>query len=208
MSRKIVPVPDVIGLDLQKAKATLQQIDLKLKISTNRQFSNTIEKDRILLQSPAPGTKAKAKSAVKVVLSDGTRTFSIPNLIGLSIRRAQILLNTNGFNLGQVAIVYSPKEKDIIIAQEPPPGIKVMRDSRVNLLISLGPKPQEYVMPDLSGKSYSQALNFLKDNGFRIGNVRRKSYPGYGPGIVIQQYPQAGFKVNKDSIINLWISQG
>lgn len=124
------------------------------------------------------------------------------------MRRAQIMLNTNGFDIGRVSLVYSESNKDIVIAQEPSPGIEVMRNSRVNLLVSLGPRPEEFVMPDLEGENASQVLSFLRQNGLRIGNVRRRIYPGASPGIVIQQYPQAGYKVNRESIINLWISQG
>jgi beta-lactam-binding protein with PASTA domain len=208
MSRKIVPVPNIIALDVQEARFRLQQSHLKMKISKNRKFSSTIEKDKIVIQSPAPGTKSKANSSVKVMLSSGTRIFSVPNIMGLSMRRAQIMLNTNGFDIGRVSLVYSESNKDIVIAQEPSPGIEVMRNSRVNLLVSLGPRPEEFVMPDLEGENASQVLSFLRQNGLRIGNVRRRIYPGASPGIVIQQYPQAGYKVNRESIINLWISQG
>jgi len=208
MSSKIVPVPNIIGMEIEKAKAKLRQLNLKLIISENRQFDDTIAKDLILLQSPAAGTKTKANSAIKAVLSNGTKTFTVPDLIGLSIRRAQIVLSSNGFNLGQVALVHSDKEKDTVLSQEPPPTMEVMRSSRVSLLVSLGPRPQDYIMPDLSGKSFSQVLPFLKNNGFRIGNVRKKHFPDSRPGIIIQQYPQAGFRVNKDTIIHLWISQG
>ncbi len=208
MSRKIVPVPNIIGMDVQGGQFKLQQSHLKMKISENRKFSSTIEKDKILLQSPAPGTKTKANSSIKVILSNGTRIFSVPNLMGLSMRRAQIMLHTNGLDIGRVALAYFNSDKDIIIAQEPPPGIDVLRSSRINLLVSLGPWPEEFLMPDLEGKNASQVLSFLRQNGLRIGNVRRKIYPGAPPGIVIQQYPQAGYKVNRESIINLWISQG
>lgn len=95
-----------------------------------------------------------------------------------------------------------------IIAQDPLPSMEEMPGAAVNVLVSLGPRATEYIMPDLVGKSLEQVREALETKGFRIGNIRSKYYPWAEEGVIIQQTPQAGFKVKSDAIINLWVSEG
>jgi serine/threonine-protein kinase len=131
----------------------------------------------------------------------------VPSLIGQSARNAATQFSAKGLNLNWISQVYSDfLATNNVIAQEPPPGAELVRGSRVDILVSLGPREMLYVMPDLIGKEESEVRSVLTQMGFRIGNVYTRRYPGIKSNVIINQYPKAGYAVMKSDIINLWIS--
>ena len=77
----------------------------------------------------------------------------------------------------------------------------------MNILVSLGPLDQYYIMPDLVGKSADSVAARARIEGFKIGKPNFRNYPGIAPGIVIQQKPQAGYRLSKNESILLEVSQ-
>ena len=207
MGRQEVQVPDLIDMQPAKAMEALDKLDLKLKVEAYSQFSDTIEKGKVVYQYPSAGNRMKRENIVSVVLSKGSQRLAVPSLLGGSVRKAQLELGSQGLKLGKVYSVYSEEPMNFIIAQDPLPSMEEMPGAAVNVLVSLGPRVMEYIMPDLVGKPLDQVREFLETKGFRIGNVRRKSYPWAEEGSIIQQPPQTGFKVKSDAIINLWVSE-
>ncbi|MFB0519377.1 MAG: PASTA domain-containing protein [Acidobacteriota bacterium] len=208
MGRQEVEVPDLIGMKPPQAEKSLGKLDLKLKVEAYSQFSDTIEKGTVASQYPIVGNRLKRENIVRVVLSRGSQRLMIPSLLGGSVRRAQLEIRSMGLKIGRVYSVYSEEPMNSIIAQDPLPSMEEMPGAAVNVLVSLGPRATEYIMPDLVGKSLEQVREALETKGFRIGNIRSKYYPWAEEGVIIQQTPQAGFKVKSDAIINLWVSEG
>jgi beta-lactam-binding protein with PASTA domain len=207
MSGREVKVPEVIGMKPDDAIKILSKSSLRLSIEEGRRFSSTMGKGMILLQNPAPGEIVKRGNLVRVVLSSGSERKIIPRLIGSSARSAQIIIQNEGLRVGRFSFVYYHLPRDTVIAQEPLPSMEEFPGARVDLLISLGPRQREFVMPNLVGTEIAVTRAFLLRNGFRIANIRGKYYPGVPPDVVIQQYPQAGYKIEENEVINLWISE-
>src|SRR6188474_2181426 len=84
-----VVVPSLTGKTEAEAQALLQQQGLVLKVSSKR-FSADIPEGRIVEQIPAIGTRLKQSRSVKVLLSLGDRKYAVPNLLGTSLRAAQL----------------------------------------------------------------------------------------------------------------------
>jgi len=208
MGKQEVEVPGVIGMEPPQAMKALEKLDLKLRIEDYSQFSDTIERGRVARQYPETGSRLKRENIVSVVLSKGSQRLVVPSLLGGSVRKAQLELGSQRLKLGRVYSAYSEEPMNSIIAQDPLPSMEEIPGAAINVLVSLGPRAIEYIMPDLLGKPFDPIRDFLEASGFRIGNVRRKYYPWAEEGVIIQQTPQAGFKVNSDAIINLWISEG
>jgi len=203
-----VEVPDLEGLNTTGAVQMLSELDLKLRIEEKRKYSKGVEEGKIINQEPSAGTSVKRNNTIRVTLSAGTRTIVVPSLIGQSARNASSIFASKGLNLSTVAQVHCDYVvTNNIIAQEPPPGAELIRGSRVDILVSLGSTEKLYVMPDLIGKDYERVAPRITGAGFRIGNVYNRRYPGVRPGVIIMQYPKAGYSVSKTDIINLWISE-
>jgi beta-lactam-binding protein with PASTA domain len=62
-------------------------------------------------------------------------------------------------------------------------------------------------MPDLIGKPAEIVSARARSEGFHLGKINYRKYPGIEPGVVIQQKPQAGYRLSKSDILLLDVSQ-
>lgn len=123
-----ISMPNIIGYSLRNAQYTLESIGLKLGDTTSRvDFAkNTILEMSINGDKVKPGDKVKVGSKVDLVIArgKGEEEISVPQLVGLQVADARVLLEQYGLNLG--AIVKNPDVLDIdnayIYRQEPMPG--------------------------------------------------------------------------------------
>src|SRR2546425_9401220 len=202
-----VEVPPLAGKTPDEAKETLSRSGLLLKVSSSR-FSSEVLEGHILDQIPPSGTRLKVNRTVRVLLSLGERRFAVPNLVGTSLRAAQLTLAQRKLALGKALYAHTSEgEPSTVVYQAPKPGTQEGSDPSVNILISLGPPAEYFIMPDLIGKPADLVASRARNEGFRIGKVNYRKYPGVEPGVVIQQKPQAGYRLTKSDVVLLDVSQ-
>jgi beta-lactam-binding protein with PASTA domain len=202
-----VEVPSLAGKTSDQAKEILNHNGLVLKVASSR-FSSEVSEGHILDQIPPMGTRLKVNRTVRVLVSLGQRRFAVPNLVGTSLRAAQLTLAQRKLALGKTLYAHtSDGDPSTVVYQAPKPGTQEGSDPSVNILISLGPPAEYFIMPDLIGKSADLVSSRARNEGFRLGKVNFRKYPGVEPGIVIQQKPQAGYRLTKSDAILLDVSQ-
>ncbi len=94
-----------------------------------------------------------------------------------------------------------------IISQATDAGKEVAKNSRVEVVVSLGPKPEVIPMPDLTNKSKDEALAALSQLGF-VAEVEEKNDDNIPVGAVISTDPAKDAQLTKDTEITLYISKG
>jgi serine/threonine-protein kinase len=202
-----VEVPQLTGKTEAEAEEILKNRGLKLKVSSSR-FSSQVEEGKVLEQIPSSGTRLKLDRTVKVLLSLGERRHAVPNLVGTSLRAAQLTLSQRQLTLGNTLYTHiSEGDPSTVVYQSPKPGTQEGSDPSVNIVISLGAPAQYFIMPDLIGKPAELVASRARNEGFRIGKMNPVKYPGVEPGIVTQQKPQAGYRLSRSDIIYLDVSQ-
>jgi eukaryotic-like serine/threonine-protein kinase len=133
-----VDVPVLANKTKDEAEQILRSRGLRLKVSSSR-FSSAVAEGRVLEQIPASGTKLKVDRTVKVLLSLGEQRFAVPNLIGTSLRAAQLTLAQRRLMLGKTLYSHTPDgASSTVVYQSPQPGTQEGSDPSVNILISLG----------------------------------------------------------------------
>ena len=195
-----VHVPEVIGLSEREAERLLASEDLKLsKIS--EQWSPDVPRGFITEQDPPAGGLVKRGRRISVIVSLGAQGTSVPLLEGVTARQAAMLLENAGLKLGNTARAYADDVgKDLVIASDPPGETLVQQETAVDLLVSLGPVPRSFVLPDLSGHDASAAARGLRDQGIAVSV--RESRGSQKSGAVNAQDPPAGRRVApRDSVI-------
>jgi beta-lactam-binding protein with PASTA domain len=203
----VVEVPLLAGKTKDEADLILRGRGLKLRVSSSR-FSSQVAEGRVLEQNPASGTPLKADRTVKVLLSLGEQRFAVPNLIGTSLRAAQLTLTQRRLALGNTLYTHTADgDPSTVVYQSPKAGTQEGSDPSVNILISLGPPAQYFIMPDLIGKPAELISARAGSEGFHLGKINYRKYPGVEPGVVIQQKPQAGYRLTKSDVILLDVSQ-
>ena len=195
-----VHVPEVIGLSEREAERLLAAEDLKLsKIS--EQWSPDVPRGFITEQDPPAGGLVKRGRRISVIVSLGAQGTSVPVLEGVTARQATMLLENAGLKVGKTARAYADDVgKDLVIASDPPGETVVEQDAAVDLLVSLGPVPRSFVLPDLSGHDGSAAARGLRDQGIAVSV--REGRGSQKSGDVNAQEPPAGRRVApRDSVI-------
>lgn len=62
------------------------------------------------------------------------------------------------------------------------------------------------VVPDVSGMVEDDALEILEMNGFKIGKIILTKEYNYEDGLVIKTNPSSGSKINKDDVVDIYVS--
>lgn len=204
---KEVIVPDITGRDIIFALEVTSERDLTLRVS-GWEYSNTIPKNYIISQKPLPGQALKKDQDIRIMISKGTKEVTIPKLTGEIRRKAEIVLRRNGLKIGNILSVYSPEyRKDTVIAQNPPAQAQIPRGTPVSLLISKGKKGDAYLMPDLKDKNLKEVMRSLEGMGLKIGEVREERREETAPGLVFDQNPEQGYRVEEGEKVQLFVSK-
>jgi serine/threonine-protein kinase len=200
-----VSVPDLAGLTLESATEKAAP-DLVLAVVEQRNDPR-VPSGRVIEQTPRAGANVRRGRKVKLILSLGGKVLEVPDLIGHAGRAVAIELRRETFTPGDEARVSHAQDVGRVIAQVPAAGTRVVPNSRVHRLVSDGPPPSTWVMPDLSGKSRDDAERWIKLCGFRRGAVRRVNDPDLPQGTVVAQLPLAGYPIRSKDIVELAVAE-
>lgn len=202
-----VVVPMLVGKQVVHALETLTDLGLNTKVKELR-FDPSVPKHHIIAQLPEPGTEIKRGRDVRLVISRGARTVVYPNLAGIDLPQAQILLEQNGLRQGNVSHVHHPsRPRQTIVTQYPPAGSKGLRGDMIDLLVSEGPAPVYIRMLDLKGLGLDQAIAAIEKDRLILGKVTTVSDPSMAADTVTNQAPGAGHRVDMGTLVDLTISR-
>jgi beta-lactam-binding protein with PASTA domain len=201
-----VPMPDVVGKGALPAQQILHGRGVGMKVE-DRIFSN-LPVDTVVRQSPPPNMRVKTGQSAHVVLSLGPQKVTIPQLQDRSLRAAQVELLRGGMQLGEVSSAYLPSDvADTVTGQDPAPGNTEVTGPHVNLLVTLGPRPAAYVMPELIGLPIAEAQAKLGSAGLRLSKLTPQPAPDATAGTIVAQTPARGQRVDSSSTIELQVAE-
>jgi len=206
-NEKTVVVPDLIGEDIIYVLELLTNLGLNTKVKGS-EYSRDFAKNNIIYQEPIPGQVIKQGRDVRIIISKGTKNLAMPNLKGLNLQQARLIIEKNGLPEGNLARTFHERiKKNKIIAQYPLSGNQTFRGEPVNLLISMGARIPERVMPDLTGLFLDEAVLLAEKNHLVIDIIK----PVYGKNktgnIILNQQPPAGFHILENNLINIEVNR-
>jgi len=201
-----ITVPDVLNKSLAEAEKTLQRSGLRL-VKGGEKFDETLAAGKVIFQSPEASSVVKKGRRIYVTVSKGGRTFTMPKLVGLALRDVKFMLQDYELSLGFITYRRDPFLPDgVVCDQSIAEGNTVGVHSRVDITVSLGVEPTEYIVPDLVGRSIEDALLELQKAGLTSGTISRQATDELLPETVISQSLQAGLEVAKGDTIHLVVS--
>lgn len=207
-TEETVIVPDLVGKDAMEGLKHMTDLQLDPKVE-GFTCSGTIPKDHIISQDPAPGRRMKIGRDLRIVISLGPELAEIPNVSGLSLDRAILLLEEKGLAPGRITYATGlPMEKGNVFSQFPGHGEKKPRKTRVDILVSNGGWPAAFAMPDLTGKNEAEAILFLESIGLATGDITGIFIKGKPKDTVHRQSPPAGSRVLIGDEVDLTINTG
>lgn len=171
-----------------------------------------------MTQMPPAGTKVRRGWMVRVAQSLGPQRVAIPDVTGQSERVAEMSIRRRSLDLASIAQVNLPDTTaDQVVSQNPPANASGVATPRISLLVSNGPEPAAFVMPELTGQPLGSATLALQDAGLRVGRVSMVATPTPAEGqipsptpatqpnsasMIVTQNPAAGQKIVAGSAVN------
>jgi len=207
-SEDTVVVPDLMGKDVVYSLEILTDLGLNTKIKGS-EYSDDFPKNHVILQEPLPGAEIKKGRDLRILLSKGPKVITMPNVTGLPVRQARLLLEESGLCVGQDTYVYDSEttDKNVVITQDPLYSILVNRGRCVNLLVSMGQRPRAYQMLDLRGLSVDEAVIYIERSHLQVGRFRYEFHQDKPDNIIVGQYPNSGYRVLEKSPIDLVVNR-
>jgi serine/threonine-protein kinase len=205
-NRKTQVVPDLHGKSLSAALDILSPLHLGLE-KTSSDFNATVPIDSVLRQNPPGGTVVREDKIIRIVISQGGETVFAPNLIGLPLRNAEMLLREGQLAAGDISKTYSLKEnRGIVLSQEPKADFGVARNSSVSLVISDGPPPAGVLlMPDFLRKNVDEAREWALQQTLSL-NIGQDPTSLFPAGVILTQTPDADSVVSSSTALSLIVS--
>lgn len=205
-SRKVQIVPDMKGKSIPAALDMVSPLGFSLR-KDRAEFDNSVPIGAILRQTPSAGTKAREGKIIRVVVSQGGETVFVPNLAGLPLRNAEMLLRQSQLLLGEVSESYSLKmDKGMVLSQSPKSETSVERNAPVNLVISGGQPPEGVIlMPDFLRKNVSEAQSWAGEAGVQVV-VAKDPNSLFPYGMILEQDPAPDAVLSQGGKVRLTVS--
>lgn len=138
-------VPDIRGLSLHAAQLELEKNNLELG-KVERVNDEIVPIDLVVRQEPAANTKLEPGASVNIFLSDGPliKEVTMPSFRGQELEEALATIAELNLVQGEIKEDYSNLyAAGKIIDQSPAPYELIEEGSTVDLVVSIGPPPEE-----------------------------------------------------------------
>ena len=206
--REARQAPDLVGTRLEEARRKAEDAGAGLDV-LGLAFGTEVDSGEVFFQYPPPGLAVEGGKPIEVLVSAGSGSRRVPDVVELPETSALALLEAAGVRLAHIRrVAQGGFEKGLVIATEPPGGALLGADDSLVVLISLGGVTVE--VPNVIGKSLQEAGTILEEAQLRIGEARLTgegapdgAAESSGSAIVIMQDPPAGGLANAGTAVSL-----
>jgi len=124
------------------------------------------------------------------------------------LRDAIVLLGDKGLNPGHISRYYTEEApKNTVLGQWPQAAESMQQGGHVKLLVSAGPRPVKWVMPDLRGLSLDPVTQLARHLGIELRNIQSRLDDTRPTGTVLEQQPGPGECIKSGDQAALTISR-
>lgn len=202
---KQVVVPDVVNLPLNDAQILLQNSGLSVEVERET-YSSEVPEGYVISQNPINGSNAREGSAVKLTVSQGVQTVTVPDVIGYSEDRANSDLTRAGFIVEIQREFNSQYDSGIVFDTDPAPNTELAQGKTITIYVSRG--EDTVSVPGIIGLTQSDAIARLEANNLVPGQNTTQPSETYASGVVISQSPGEGTVVAKGTYVRYVVSTG
>lgn len=165
----LVEVPQLVGMPSGEAEKAANQAGLGYQI-TGETYSDELQAGAVISQDLEAGSKAEEQQVISVVVSKGAEPATVPDVTGKNLDEAAQALQEAKLDCA-TSEAYSEKvEKGLVVSQSLKGGTQVEKNTRVDLVVSLGqepkpePEPEKKSSVDNTEKNTSTSSKNTKSN--------------------------------------------
>jgi len=202
-----ITVPDLTGLSQADAEERLTRIGLVPIVAES--YDATLPAGQVTAQVPQSGSVMAAGANVVVQISQGaaSETVTVPEVAGKTQAAAESALEAAGLTSQVYSVFSDTVAKGNVIVQAPSAGGTVVAGAEVAIAVSLGKGVGAVTVPNVIGKSESDAVSAMQAVG-----LNAKVYEQYSDtvakGMVGAQAPTAGTTTGAGAEVAVVVSLG
>jgi beta-lactam-binding protein with PASTA domain len=163
---KYEKVPSVVGKNIDAARKMLEDKGFEVEIQDSI-YIDTMPKLAVLKQTPEGEATVKENRTIYLTINRAQPPMvEMPNLVGFSIRNAEMYLENLGLHLGDTTfrpdIAKNAVLEQLYNDQPIKAGTKIFMGSAISFVLGDGVGDTELSVPDLINKKYSEARSILR----------------------------------------------
>ena len=204
---KEVEIPNLVGKTVDEAKKILEENKINY-VEEGTEYSTEYEAGTIISQNPpyVENRKIKQNTEIKVVVSLGTETTTVPKLKGLTKEEAEEAADEAKIKLEFVEETSKTVEAGIIIKQETEEGETVNAGDTVKVYVSVGTGVKQVVVSSVLYKDVEVAKQTLTNLGLKV-EVEYDEDTTRSNGVVLKQSIASGETVDEGTTITITVNQ-
>jgi beta-lactam-binding protein with PASTA domain len=212
-----IAVPSVTDKPFQVAKDELETKGFEVVIQDSV-YRDNLAPLAVVKQFPDADARVKVNRTVYLTVNRAVPPEVVmPNLVGMSVRNAVIVLKQFGLKMGDTT--YRPDfAKNSVLSQlkdgkDIKPGTKLPMGSPIALVLGSGLSDIDMSVPDLFGMTYGEAASFLGTTGISFGaKVLDPDVKDTLTAFIYKQSPDRNTEDNRvnrirpGQMIDIWLS--
>jgi len=201
-----VTVPNFTGMSLTDAQAKATELGLKID-GTDKEYSDYNE-GTVISQETAEGTKVAKGTEVKVAVSKGKKSFSMPDVVNEDKDTAVSEITSLGGAKPEIQYENSDTVKEnVVMEQNPAAKTSIDSSQRIILVVSKGPENTKIAVPQFVGKDISTVKSEVTAAGLVLGTISTQDSDAAKDKVVSQSLA-SGTEADKGATIDFVVSSG
>ena len=204
---KEVQIPNLVGKTVDEAKQILEENKIKY-VEEKQEYNTEYEAGRIISQNPpyVENRKIKQNTEIKVVVSLGTETTTVPKLTGLTKEEAEDIAEESKIKVEFEDATSKTVEAGITIEQDIEEGETINAGETVKVKISIGTGIKQVVVTSVLYRDEATAKQTLESAGLVV-NVEYDEDATRGNGVVLKQSISSGTTVDEGTTITITVNK-
>jgi eukaryotic-like serine/threonine-protein kinase len=209
-------VPSVTGKKLQDVQAMLEDKGFEVVIQDSVYY-DSLPPSVIIKQVPEADAVVKVNRTIYITVNRVIPPdIEMPNLVGYSLRNAEITLKNLGLRLGDTT--FKPDfAKNSVLEQDfngtsIAPGTKIRVGSEISLVLGSGVGSEDMDVPKLVGLTFGEARVLLEAQGLTLGSIiPAPLVKDNESAYVVKQDPPTTnsqgkhYRIRSGQMINVWL---
>lgn len=165
-----VTVPDLVGQRYDAVRVSPKYGEFTVEADV-LEFNNTYAKGVIYDQTPKANTTIKVNKSIKVKVSKGPQSITLPDFTGMDLSQVSAQLDDWGVLYEEKSVFDANTPAGSVVKTAPAAETDVSPGDTVSVYVSMGREDMLVRVPDLSGISLEDAKTLLQNYKLTIGEV-------------------------------------
>lgn len=203
--RRLIEIPELVGRSFND----IGEID-GIRLESEPIFSSDAPEGEVVSQTPYGGARRKVadgeKYTVRVTVSLGKETVSVPKLEGFGYTDAAAALRKMGAKIKIVSVYDDEKDHDVVLRTLPKAGERIGCGESVTLFVSRKHMRGSVAVKNFVGMTKEEAALSILEQGLALGEISAEKNGKYPVGRVASQSILPGSYVLHGTEIDISIS--